>query len=145
MFILHLFFMNQNLLEAFKNHLSHKSYLSPSQVEEILLMAPEALYSGVLYRVIETPAVSKEIQDLSQDSSFSKSQKGIKYFLNTHDFKNIQVYKAQGTGIDLLALVPLLKKYKIKVPEYVFQEEEVISFKIHSFELIFSGSPLDFS
>lgn len=130
--------MNQILLDKIQAHFKGNDILEMAEIEAILQIYPQAQFQGTAYRVVETE--SQEMVSVQQDSSFTKSLEGIKYFLSTRDFKNIQLLQAHIYGIDLSILALLLKRdSKISIPEYVFRELEVIPLEVSQVSLKFQG------
>lgn len=127
-------------IEKFTDHLKHSDFLDNEDIEILLQKFPQARFEGIGYRIIR----GKE-RDISQDKSFSKSKDGVRYFIRTKDVKEICVYEATISGLDVQELCIILRKQGIKFPEYVNQEQEIICLDSpKNVAVIFKGQANDF-
>ena len=127
-------------IEKFIDHLKHSDFLDNEDIEILLQKFPQARFDGIGYRIIR----GKE-RDISQDKSFSKSKEGVRYFIRTKEVKEICVYEATISGLDVQALCIILRKQGIKFPEYVNQEQEIICLDSpKNVAVIFKGQASDF-
>ena len=127
--------MNKILQEKIENHFSHDDFLEKKDLEEILKIYPELEYKGKAYRLLLFSNPTKE-QSLENDSSFSYSLQGIKYYYNKQDidyYKYAQIYEVSLRGLNFEKLV---LKLNLKNKEMAQKECEIILIDLFDQQLL---------
>lgn len=127
-----------NIKEKLEKHLSHEDYLSKEDVLNIIYEKPEFKFEGEAYRILLFSNPTKEC-DISEDSSFSYDQSGIKYYFWKQDinyYPYAHLYKANIIGLDFLKIA---EYYNLKNTDMIYNEREIILGELKEQELIYNG------
>lgn len=131
-----------NLVQRFVEHIKFDNELEDGEIAQLLALYPQALYSGVGYRVIR----SLKPRDISQDKSFTKSKEGVVYMTQIRDMEEISVYQVNLEGLDVIKLCQILKEsQQEEFPAFIYKEQEVICLNHpQNIQVLFQGLAKDF-